>query len=141
MVMTAQEYLGQVKKLDALIGSKLSEIRNLKDVATSTTAALRLDNAHGKGMTSDKVGNSVVAIMELEEEMNGEIERLVLLRNEILKTISSLEPAEYDLIYKRYFQYKTWEEISDEMYYSRQWIHMLHKKTLKKIDKILKEFT
>lgn len=139
--MTAQEYLGQVKKIDALIGSKLSEIHNLKEVATSTTATLRIDDAHGKGTTSDKVGNSVISIMTLEEEMNGEIERLVLLRNEILKTISSLEPVEYDLIYKRYFQYKTWEEISSEMYYSRQWIHLLHKKILKKIDKILKEFT
>lgn len=135
--MTAKEYLNQVRKLDNLIDSKLSEVNNLKRAATSITAALKDVPARSEGTTSDKVGNSVAAIVDLEKEIDEEVAQLVELRGEILKTIQLLDPMEYALIYKRYFQYKRWEVIADEMYYTRQWINALHKRALENLEKIL----
>ena len=138
--MTAKEYLNQVRKLDNLIDSKLSEVNNLKRAATSITATLKDVPARSEGTTSDKVGNSVAAIVDLEKEIDKEVVQLVELRGDILKTIQQLDPMEYALVYKRYFQYKWWEVIADEMYYTRQWINALHKRALKNLEEILKNF-
>ncbi len=134
--MNSIAYISQIDKINALIECKEAEIANLYDVATSITAAMK-DDCVQHSDVSDKVGNSVAKITDLQNELQLEIERYKVVRTEIFNSISQLEPQEMKVLYKRYFQKKSVTKIAEEMNYSRQNISIIHKKALKNLQKII----
>lgn len=134
--MNSIAYLSQLNKINAVIECKEAEIENLYEISTSITAAIK-DDCVQKSGTSDKVGDCVAKIADLQNEIQLEIEKYLITRSEILGTISKLESRETKLLYKRYFEAKTWGQIADEMHYSRQTINLIHKKALQNLQKII----
>lgn len=134
--MNSIAYVSQIDKINALIECKEAEIANLYDVATSITSAMK-DDCIQHSNVSDKVGNSVAKIIDLQNELQLEVERYKVVRTEIFNSISQLDPQEMKVLYKRYFQKKSVTEIAEEMNYSRQNISIIHKKALKNLQKII----
>ena len=128
--MTAKEYLQQVKKCDSMIERKLEEIQSLRSMVTSISVALK-DDVVQSGGASDKIGNTVSRIVDLENELNTNIDIFIDLKREVMNSIEALEDSRCtEILYKRYFQYKTWEQIACEMDLSYQWVCNLHGKAL-----------
>lgn len=136
--MTAKSYLSQIRKCDTLIRNKLQEVQSLKELILSVTSVLKDDVVSGGG-DSDKVGTIVCKIVELQEEINEQIDRLVDLKDEAMKIIDGINGALCDVLYRRYFCYETWEQIAVGMGYTYQWVCKLHGKALLEVDKLLKE--
>lgn len=137
--MEALEYLRQISKLDARIETKQAEARRLWEIATNITPVMQeavVSHSAGEG----KVADAVAKITDLRQEINVDIDMLVDTRREINQLIEQL-PSEkqYKILYKRYFEGKTWEQISSEMKCSYQWVHKLHKRALRNVGKLLKE--
>lgn len=127
--MRAKYYLRQIRRLDNIINAKLEQIEILKSMSTKITTDL--SNERVQTSVSDKLGSSVVKIVDLENELNDSIDRLIDLKSEAMKRIDSLENENYKLLLTlRYLNYKTWEQIAVEMNYSYRNIHKLHEKSL-----------
>ena len=54
-----------------------------------------------------------------------------------LKEIDKIDnEAQYNIMFKRYIQFKSWEEIEQECHYTRRWTFNLHRRGLEKLNNI-----
>lgn len=54
---------------------------------------------------------------------------------ELLNEMDKLDNTEeYDIMFKRYIQFKSWEEIVQECHYTKRWIIDLHNRALDKLN-------
>ncbi|MCK9328178.1 MAG: hypothetical protein M0P69_21960 [Bacteroidales bacterium] len=74
-------------------------------------------------------------IVDMEQEINREIDRLIDIRREIGLVISAAKNHQEKLLLEyRYLDGKTFEWIAAEMHYHWQWIHRLHKRALSNLE-------
>jgi hypothetical protein len=134
--MKAKSYLKQIELLDAKIDTRCEEIMRLKTLATRTTTALGGERVQTSG-NQDKISECVAKIVELQNEMNDEIDKFVDLRREAKAIIEECcDPECMRLLYARYFEYKTWEQIAVNMNYTYQWVAGgLHQRALAQVQK------
>jgi len=134
----AKEYLQSVKSLDKRIDNKLEQLSHLQALALKVTTHLKPDAAFGGG-THDKVGDSVIRIMELQEEINRSIDEYVDKKIEVMQTIDMVnDPDHVAVLRKRYLEYEPWAQIAEEMGYSHRNICYIHGRALQAVEAILK---
>ena len=133
--MTAKEYLSQAYRLDKRIDSKIEQIKSLNLLATKCTTTLS-DMPKSQRAGNSRLEDTVVKIVDLQEEINRDIDSLVDLKRDIVRTIKSVQNPEYQIILElRYLCFKTWEEIAVEMGYSSRGIFSLHSAALKELER------
>ena len=131
--MNAKEYLKQAFYLDKRINSKLEQVESLNSLSTKATSTLS-DMPKSPNIGSSKLEDTIVKIVDLQEEINRDIDKLVDLKAEIVRTIKKIEDKELQVVLeKRYLCFESWEKIAVEMNYSIQHIFRLHSKALKNI--------
>lgn len=137
--MTAKDYLGQAYRLDQHINDRLMQLSQLRSLTQRITTAYdrevvsRTRNVHA-------LEDSVIRLMEAEEEINREIDRFVDTKMDISKTIAMVRNENYRLILeKRYLCFMTWEQISLDMNYTNRWLRKMHERALDVVDRILTE--
>lgn len=131
--MTAKEYLSQARFLDDRINSKIQQVSSLNELATKCTATIS-DMPHSPNSSGSTMADAVCKIVDLQEEINKDIDRLVDLKREIMGVIKAVPNVEYQTILeKRYLCFISWEQIAVDMNYSMQHIHRMHSSALKEI--------
>lgn len=136
--MTAKEYLGQAYRIDQRINSKIEQVSSLRALATKATSTLS-DTPPSGTRNVHRMEDIIVKIIDMENEINSDIDRLVDLKQEIIKTINSVNnPEQQTLLELRYLRFRSWEEISVEMDYSIQQIYRIRDKAFEKINKNFK---
>ena len=132
--MNAKEYLKQAFYLDKIINSKLEQVESLNALATKATSTLS-DMPKSPNRGTSKLEDTIIKIVDLGGQRNMEIDKLVDLKKEIVRTIKKIEDKELQVVLeKRYLCFETWEKIAVEMNYSIQHIFRLHSKALKNIE-------
>ena len=135
--MNAKEYLNQAFRVDERINSKLDQIASLRCLATKATSYIS-DMPGSPNRNIHKMEDTIVKIVDLQEEMMKEVDELVQLKEIIMRTINKVENVEHKvLLEKRYLCFKNWEDIALEMNYGLRYIHMLHRKALTDVEKII----
>lgn len=109
--MTAKEYLRQLKYLDNRINAKLLEREQIRTIAEKTTVSLseKVQTSSGTPMC-----DVVVRLVELEELINKDIDKLVYLKEEAGQLIDKLVNERYKWALKeRYIKFKSLSWLSD----------------------------
>ena len=136
--MKIKEYLMQAYRIDQRINSKLEQIASLHDLATKATVTYS-DMPRNPNRGKSKIEDAIIKIMELEEEINKDIDKLVDLKADITHLIKKLDSHEYQIILEqRYLSFKSWEQIAVDMGYSMQHTFRLHDKALRELSKFYK---
>jgi len=137
--MTAREYLGQAYRLDQWINSKLRQVENLRSLTQRVTASYgREPVSHTRNVTS--LEDSIIRLMEGEEQINQQIDKLVNLKMDIAALIDHVRNENYRLILeKRYLCFLSWDEIATDMHYSSRWVRNVHERALEVVGKLLNE--
>ena len=134
--MTAKEYLKQAWNIDQKINDKLDQAARLREMATKVTSTL--SNAPRSGSHENKLDDIIARLVETEEEINKDIDRLINLKIDILNIVWSVEDdACRRVLELRYHDFKSWNDIALEMNVSLRWVHTLHSRGLKKVEKNL----
>lgn len=138
--MKAKNYLMQIKNMDVKINTDLEELAALEALATKTTSVIGDERVQSSG-SQQKMADAVTKIVELKEKINSEIDRFVGFKAEAKNLIFSVCDGDcIDLLYKRYFLDKKWEEIALEMNFTYQWVSGgLHQRALSQVQKALDE--
>ena len=124
--MTAKEYLGQAYRLDQRINSKLEHVLSLRELTTKATATMS-DMPGGGSRNVYKMQDIIGKIVDLENEINADIDKLVDLKREMVTVIKAVtDPELQTLLELRYLCFKTWEQIAVDMQYSTRNIYKLH---------------
>ena len=135
-VIDAKTYLKQVKRLDVCIENKLDELEHLKAMVTKITSTLKGDVVSGGG-NQDKLGDAVSRIVDLENEINQAIDDYVDKKREISAVIEKVQdPDQMRVLYKRYFDGMTWEQIACDIHMTYRNVCYIHGRALQAVDEI-----
>lgn len=131
--MAAKEYLSQAYRLDQRINSKLEQLSCLNDLATRATSTMT-GMPRNPSPSASPMADVVCKIIDLQHEINADIDRLVDLKRDMVRTIKAVDNTEQQtLLELRYLCFKTWEQIAVAMGYRVRNIHTLHNEALKKV--------
>lgn len=134
--MNTKEYLKQAFYLDKRINSKLEQVENLNTLATKANATLS-DMPKSPNRGTSRLEETIVKIIDLQQEINKDIDKLVDLKAEIVRLIKKVENKELQAILeKRYLCFDSWEKIAVDMNYDIRHIHRLHNRGLKEISSL-----
>ena len=135
--MNAKDYLSQAKYLDQSINAKIQQLGQLNDLATKATSVLTGMPRNPSGSTS-QMADTVVKIIDLQDEINRDIDTLVDLKTDIMRLIKSVSCREYQTILeKRYLCFLSWEKIAASMDYDIRWLYRLHGKALEEVQELM----
>lgn len=136
----AKEYLEQVGKLDAIIDCKLADVNRLYAMATRITPTLKQDAVSGGMGGNDRMANAVAKIVDLQREIDADIDRLVVLKREISRTLERLKlPNHYTVLYDRYLLGMSWDDIAADMGYCKRNVQVIHGGALAALNRLLDE--
>ena len=137
--MNAKEYLSQAYRLDQRINSKLHQIESLRSLTQKVTASYDGEPvSHTRNVTS--LQDTIVHLMDAEDDLNRQIDELVDLKMEIANTISRVRNENYRLILEmRYLCFNSWDEIATTLHYTDRWLRKMHDRALDVVDAILRE--
>ena len=133
--MQVKEFLNKIRHIDMMIDCKCDQIKGLRNRLTSISCPM------GEKVQStkdpDKFTDPISKIVELEQEINEDIDKLIDLKRVARQMIEQLDnEVEKIVLYKRYFENKTFEQISVEMNYSWRRINQVHGDALKKLERL-----
>ena len=78
--------------------------------------------------------DAIIKIIDLENEINQDMMKLVELKKDIIRRIKAVESAELQTILElRYLSYMRWEEIAIELGYGIDNVFRLHRNALDEI--------
>lgn len=130
--MRAEEYLDQIKKIDAIIINKSEDYRRWVGIASGNG-----DFSVGERVQSSRnlhqIPNAIAKYIDIERE----IDDLKQKRAEIIKTIEQLPSVEYKIIYMLYVKDSTLKEIAFDFERSYEWVKKRRKKALRMVQNIL----
>ena len=130
--MTAKEYLSRLRSLEMRLTANVNEIEALSEVATHITSAINSDGIHVTGATSDKLGNCVARLVDLQSEIDADIAKLQNVRQEIVSSLDNvMTPKHRELLRMRYVSHMTFEEIAVAMDMTKRHVIRLHGWALK----------
>lgn len=134
--MKAKDYLLQISKIDRLVENKIAELEHWQAIATGTTTFSDGDRVQSTG-NKYKMEDAIIKCIEISNDLNEQIDRLVDTRKEVISTIEQLKPSEYDVLHKIYVQNKDFQTIADAKKKSYSWVTSKHGRALASLQKIL----
>ncbi len=136
----AKDYFAQIRKTDRLIQRLTDTVNTLRSGLTSQSYELKPDKVQTSG-AKDTLGETIVKIMSLEEDINARIDELVDMKQEAFTMINRIPDLDQqNILIGRYIQLKKWEDIALELNFSIQWVYELHGKGLLAFSQMNSEF-
>lgn len=133
---STKEYLSQIERLDRMIQNKLSEIEQLKNIATSITILPKEVNVQVSS-DKDRMGSAIAKLLDLEKETNKMITEYIDKRERIIKQIDSIENTNmYHVLSERYIARKDLSVIAVEMGYSFKQVCRIHGNALMEFERL-----
>lgn len=124
--MKTQDYLKQIERIDRMIQNKLSEISQIRDIATSITIMPK-DIHVQTSIDKDRMGSAIAKLVDLEKEIDCLIDEYVGKKKKIIKQIDNIcDTNMYHVLSKRYVARKELGVIAIEMGYSFKQICRIH---------------
>ena len=131
--MSPKEYLSQAMYIDQRIDSKLQQVATLRESAAKVTATLT-DMPRSASSNLQAMENTIVKIIDPENEINRDVDRLVDLKAEVKRVISRLSSPDQQLVLElRYLCFKPWSEIMETLGISETSVYRVHGEALKNI--------
>ena len=92
--MNAKDFLNQAYLLDQQIKSKSEQIQSLNELATSCTATMT-GMPHNPNRGTSRMADAVCKIIDLQNEIASDMDRLVQIKKDIVDVICKVEDAGY----------------------------------------------
>ncbi|MBR2388180.1 MAG: hypothetical protein IKB02_05360 [Clostridia bacterium] len=132
--MTAEKYLEQVKKIDAIILNKLKEYKRWVDAAEGMGGFSVSDRVQ----TTRNLHRGADAIAEYID-LEREIKELKRQKNEVIGTLQQLPCDEYKVLYKIFIEGCMLKELPSQLDKSYDWVKKKKRVGLKLLQDILDE--
>ena len=135
--MTAKEYLKQYeyaqKKADRFREEYEAELLKVDAVRSLS------DNdgmPHGSNISKPTEDKAIRLADKALKWKSAELEAIEI-RNEVFETICGITDVEGDVLYQRYVKLRKWEEICVLLHYSWKGIHLVHRRALSIVDRLI----
>lgn len=133
--MTTKSYLQQLDRYSKQINNKLAEIYQLGSLATNIGVTLKADMIKSSP-DMDKMGDCVSDIVDKENEAKDLIKEYQNKKDHIITQINGIEDTmQYQVLFSRYIEMKTYEEIAEDLNYCEKQIRRIHNKAIAEFEK------
>lgn len=112
--MTPKAYLSQVRDMEVRINAKLEQVWRLRAQASRCTSTLTgMPRGSGGGSRVEEI---VARYVELEQEIDASVDRMMALRREVEQVIAAVpNPTHRTLLELRYLNGWTWRMVADKL--------------------------
>lgn len=138
--MTADEYLNNIKKLDITYNQlireldRIDQMLSLKGISYGETSGHSSDPHRRERLLAIKVS--------IQEKIEAERDNIAVNRLKYMNELKVwLNPIEYHIIIEKYFNYRTWQEVSEITSYSERMCKIHNKNAKAKIENIARNCT
>ena len=133
--MTIKEFLSQGYRLNEEIDCKIMQLNTLNALARKANSSLT-GMPRGAGSGGSSLENVIVKIVDLQNEINADIDRLVDMKKEIGRLISSVENSDQRMVLQmRYLCCETWDDIGVKMNLSKPQVYAIHAQAMEALKK------
>lgn len=122
----AKDYFSQIQKTDRLIQRLTDTVDTLRSSLISQNYKLKPDKIQTSG-AKDTLGETIVKIVALEDDINARINELVDLKGDALNRISNVsDKDQQNILIARYVSGEKWERIAVDLNFSMRQVHRIH---------------
>lgn len=122
----AKEYFAQIRKTDRLIKRLTDTVFTLRSSLTSQSYELNPDKVQTSG-AKDTLGETIVKIVALEDDINARIDELIDLKGDALNRISNVsDKDQQNILIARYVSGEKWERIAVDLNFSIAQVYRIH---------------
>lgn len=114
----------------------IDRINELRELSTSPGAANYTNTKVQTTRNNDKIGSYVAEIVDLENKVFDKVSDLVDLLKDTIKKIDILEDDQKLILWMRYLNGKTWDEIAVRMNMTLSNLHRIKNKALIEFEKL-----
>ena len=133
--LTTKEYLQSIRKKDYEILALEEAVLRQETLLTRVTPILS-DMPRG-GSDGDKMADGIAKLVELRDKINAKIDAICLEKSIVMSNINKIHDSSYrTILYERYINYRTFEEISTLLHYSYFHTCKLHGYALQEYEKM-----
>ena len=138
--MTAEEYLKQYRELNRKAQRYKAEYQTeLEKIdAIGSTLAGEPGMPRGTGISRKTEDKAIRLADKAARWINAELEAIEK-RQEIFELIHDIDGIEGDILYERYINLLTWEQIAERLYYSDSGLYYAHQRALAIVEGRLNE--
>ena len=135
--MTAKEYLRQYAEAERLCRRLKTEYKKEVELIDSIRSALGGDGLPRGGQTSKVTEDKAIRLAEkLSEYQNAELDALRVKRT-VLSTINAVPGEAGAVLYERYINLKSWDEVAKSVGYSKRQAHRFHEDGLAFVQNVI----
>lgn len=121
-----------------MINAKLEQIGELRAKAEAIGAVRYDKDKVQTSMSGDNLLDCVAKIVELEKELDAEVDALVDMKRVALERMKLMKnQTEKLILFERYFNGKTFEQIAVNCNYSWRQVHRIHGRGLKHFESVI----
>jgi DNA-directed RNA polymerase specialized sigma subunit len=132
--LTAKEYMKEAKILLKRIERKRREAESIRICESSPSSPAFSDMPKTATHNPHRMSDSINRAIDLDREADAAFDELSALKSAFLGSLQKLDnPDERDLMYKRYIEFKSWNEVFHEMGYSKSAGYRVHSNALSKL--------
>lgn len=131
-------FLGEAERLHAEIKNTELELEKWMCSATSTTSPLGGERVQTSG-NPHKMENVICIKVDIEQEMAAQIMEQWEAIKEIKNVIRKLSLKEYDIMFKKYILFMSWDEMAEACNMSKSNCTTIHGRALVNVQSILNE--
>lgn len=134
--MTTKKYLQQLRTLNIKIRQREEQIAELRSKAMSSGSLSCNDDRVQTSVSGDKLSETVSRYVDMQAEISRLIEYYVAKKNEIITAIQRLDDPRYvSILYKRYVDFESFEQIACDLHYNYTWTCELHGQALQALER------
>ena len=132
--MRAKEYLSQIETLERKAHRAALDVNKYRQLAVSIGIDTSKEYVQSSG-DKDTVGNAAIKILDAEREAEEHVKRYVERKKIIIRQIEEIGSQDYaDVLFYRYVEYMTFQDLASLMHYSERQIYRMHDKALTVFD-------
>lgn len=133
--MKSKRYLRQVREADMRVNNLISEKEQLATLA-ECAGAIPISEKVQSSPRADKMENAIIRMVQIEMKLDEKIDSYIYFKHRVIEQLEDIgDERYYNLLYKRYIEYKDFVIIAREMGYEYRSILNLHGKALLSFEK------
>ena len=134
-IQEAKNELNEYRENIKYIEEKLNDTEEIKSKVEKVTTTLSLTKTNSSG-NSDKFGDAISRLEELKIDCTEKMQELLIKKFNIDEKIEKIEQPYRNILFYRYARGKNWNDVADELGYTREYICDLHGEALYLYSKI-----
>ena len=129
-VMTAKEFLQQYGEAVRIAERIKTEYDQERDLIDSVRSALGGDGVPHGGGISKATENKAIKLADKALELKDAELEAIRIRQKVFDVIRTVPGEKGDVLYERYINLKSWDEVADSVGYSKRHARNLHDEAL-----------